>query len=87
MKATQKAILAKLKTSDLDGDGVFDREEFKNLLQELGETDEANLLFDQLDVDKSGFLEKNEIKTFTKMKVMEARNSTTAQLVKLPPLQ
>ena len=50
------------KMYDADGDGLTDRTEFAKLLAATGSTADANVLFDQLDTDKSGALTDAEIK-------------------------
>ena len=47
---------------DADGDGVTSRSEFKNLLQAVGSSANANALFDAIDVDGDGVLSEEEIK-------------------------
>ena len=47
---------------DFDGDGVTSKDEFRKLFKATGSNANADLIFDQLDTDRSGFLTQAEIK-------------------------
>ena len=58
-----KMQLASLQAAyDSDGDGVTSRSEFKKLLAAAGSKADADVLFNQLDADGSGYLTDAEIK-------------------------
>ena len=56
--------------ADLDGDGLLGFEEFSSILAE-SDRDQARVLFQTLDADKNGTLDKKEVKAYIKLKMEE----------------
>jgi len=64
------------KAHDEDGDGVTNRDEFKNLLKAAGGGGaDANILFEQMDADGDGFLTEEETKALGQDAQRKARRA------------
>ena len=62
------------KMHDVDGDGLTNRDEFKELLKAVGQGGDSDLLFSQMDADGDGVLTEAEIKALGQDRDGRARN-------------
>ena len=70
MRQVKKEWLTKLKQSDLDGDGVLDFSEFLTIFKDVPN---PRAMFDSMDEDGSGTLDKGEIRAFVEMKMKQEK--------------